>query len=342
MSFFSNFPVINYKFGDEVSDTVFQNLTVYVDLIDQIINNASLYTKYTIQDGERPDSLSYKLYDTVDHYWTFYLLNKKLRIQGWPLTYQEQYRLMKEYYPNTTLTTQETMHGEFYKGDIIATKPFANPTFKGRIIDKRFDLGQIIVKPIVEVRSVTVTQGGTGYTTAPTVTFSGGAGKGAKAQALISGGAVTSIVITEGGDNYEEAPTVTISEPDTGGGTRATATAVLSSNAVSANSVVYSQKDQPDNTVWNDEDARLLRVFSSTDQYKSVHHYENSDGEIVDIPLSTISGRALNLDTGTIGLTAVTYEDRLIDDNEQLREINVLKPEVVDQVADEFQRLVSE
>ena len=81
MSFFSNFPIVNYKFGNEVSDTIFQNLTVYVDLIDQIIDNASLYTKYTIQDGERPDSLSYKLYDTVDHYWTFYLLNKKLRIK---------------------------------------------------------------------------------------------------------------------------------------------------------------------------------------------------------------------------------------------------------------------
>ena len=281
MSFFNNFPIIDYKFGDEVSNTVFQNLTVYVDIIDQVVDNASLYTKYIIQDGERPDTLSYKLYDTVDYYWTFFLMNKKLRLQGWPLTYQEQYELLTEYYPHTTITTQETMHGEFYVGDIVATKPFSNPTFKAKIIRKRYDLGQLIVKPIKEVRTVTITEGGTGYTSAPTVTFSGGGGEGARAQAIITNGAVTSIVITEGGDNYTSAPTVTISESNTGGGTRATATAELSTNSVSANSVIYSQRDEPDNTVWNDEDARLMRVHSSRLQYRSVHHYENSNGEIV-------------------------------------------------------------
>jgi len=234
------------------------------------------------------------------------------------------------------------MHGEFFQGDIVATKPFSNPSFKGRIISKNFDMGQLVVKPIKEVRTITVTGGGSGYTTSPAVTFTGGGGSGTKAQAIISGGAVTSIIVTDGGDNYDAAPTVTIADPDTNGGTTATATAVLSSNSVGANSVIYSQAGEPDNTIWDEDDVRLLRVKSSVAQHKSVHHYENSDGEYVDIPLSTIAGRALNLDTGTIGLTAITYEDRLIADNEALREIKILKPEVIDQVVDEFQRLVSE
>ena len=36
MSFFSNFPIVDYKFGNEVDTSLFQNLTVYVDLIDQV------------------------------------------------------------------------------------------------------------------------------------------------------------------------------------------------------------------------------------------------------------------------------------------------------------------
>lgn len=341
MSFFSNFPVIDYKFGNEVDTALFQNLTVYVDLIDQVIDNSSLYTTYTIQDGERPDSLSFKLYGTVDHYWTFYLLNSKLRIQGWPLTYQEQYTQAEVFYPNTVLTTQESMHGKFYLNNILATKPFSDPPFKGKILEKNYEMGQIVVRPLEEVRTITVTNGGEGYTTSPTVTFTKGGGSGAAATAIVTNGSVTSIVVTSGGEDYQTAPTVTISEPDIKGSTNATATATLSSNAISANAVVYSQRNQSDTTLWDEDEVDLLRIFSTSKQNKAEHHYENSSGEIVDIPLSTVAGNALNLNTGLVGLTAVTNEERMFESNQNLRIIKVLKPELVDRISDEFQSLVN-
>lgn len=71
---------------------------------------------------------------------------------------------------------------------------------------------------------IDVTAGGTGYTTAPTVAFSGGGGSGAAATATIAGGAVTSIAITNAGSGYTSAPTVSFSG---GGGSGATATAVI-------------------------------------------------------------------------------------------------------------------
>ena len=151
MSFFRNFPIIGYRFGDEENPALFQNITSYIDLIDQISDDTAFYEYYNIIGGERPDVLSYKLYNTVNYYWTFFLLNDKLRIQGWPLTNQEIYKLAKEYYPNTTLLTNESMFGEFYVGDIVATKPFNNPTFKALILEKNYDLGQMVVKPLQEV-----------------------------------------------------------------------------------------------------------------------------------------------------------------------------------------------
>ena len=75
MSFFRNFPVVNYRFGDEVNTNLFQNLSAYIDMIDQISDDVAFYEKYTIMDGERPDVLSYKLYGTIDFYWSFFLLN---------------------------------------------------------------------------------------------------------------------------------------------------------------------------------------------------------------------------------------------------------------------------
>ena len=58
------------------------------------------------------------------------------------------------------------------------------------------------------VASITVTAGGTGFTSAPTVVFTGGGGSGATATSAFSGGAVTSITITNGGSGYTSVPTI--------------------------------------------------------------------------------------------------------------------------------------
>lgn len=58
---------------------------------------------------------------------------------------------------------------------------------------------------------LSVTAGGSGYTTAPTVTFSGGGGTGASATATVALGAVASLTLTSAGAGYTSAPTVTFS-----------------------------------------------------------------------------------------------------------------------------------
>lgn len=59
------------------------------------------------------------------------------------------------------------------------------------------------------VTAVSVTTGGTGYTSA-TVVFSGGGGTGAAATANITSGVITSIDVVSGGSGYTSAPTITI------------------------------------------------------------------------------------------------------------------------------------
>ena len=72
------------------------------------------------------------------------------------------------------------------------------------------------------IKYVSVSAGGTGYTSGSAVTFSGGGGTNAAAAATISGGALTGVKVSEPGIGYTSAPSVAIS-----GGSGASATAHL-------------------------------------------------------------------------------------------------------------------
>jgi len=63
------------------------------------------------------------------------------------------------------------------------------------------------------VTAVAVAVSGTRYLEVPAVTFSGGEGSSAAATASISGGAVSAITVTNVGSAYTSAPTVTVAKP---------------------------------------------------------------------------------------------------------------------------------
>ena len=71
------------------------------------------------------------------------------------------------------------------------------------------------------VNAVSLTGGGAGYTSTPTVSVTGGGGFGAQIRAEVTSGAVTSLIIENPGREYTSAPTITIS----GGGASSDATA---------------------------------------------------------------------------------------------------------------------
>lgn len=87
--------------------------------------------------------------------------------------------------------------------------------------------------------TVTVTNGGSGYTATPVVTFTGGAGANATAIATLASSAVASVTITGVGSGFTSAPTVVFTGGT--GGTTATATAFLVPNGQNADAVaVYA------------------------------------------------------------------------------------------------------
>jgi len=92
------------------------------------------------------------------------------------------------------------------------------------------------------VVSITVTAGGSGYSSTPTVTFSDPPSQPAGSTiqtatatgyAILVSGSVNQVVITSGGLGYTDAPTITIGAPG-GTGTQATATAKVQTSFVSS------------------------------------------------------------------------------------------------------------
>ena len=143
MKYFKDFQDVFYNFGNEAQPTLIQNISRYVDVVDQVKDDIAFLTFYTIQEGYRPDQVSVQLYDTPLYYWTFYLLNDNIRQQGWPLNNTEFQTYIKKIFPNTTVTTRQNISTKFKVGQTMTGNTSG---VTGKIIRRNVDLGQIIVE----------------------------------------------------------------------------------------------------------------------------------------------------------------------------------------------------
>jgi len=141
-TFFKNFPLITYNFGNEVTPSLYQDLSVFIKLIDEIKDDIAFYSTLFIQDYDRPDSLSFKLYDTTEFYWTFYYLNTDVRESGWPLPYQELLPKAKKDYPHRVVTTTADISKTFLPGHTVSGSVSGST---GTVIKRYLDLGQIVI-----------------------------------------------------------------------------------------------------------------------------------------------------------------------------------------------------
>ena len=156
MKYFKDFQDVFYNFGNEAQPTLIQNISKYVDVIDQVKDDIAFLTFYTIQEGYRPDQVSIQLYDTPLYYWTLYLLNDNIRQQGWPLNNVEFQTYIKKIFPNTVITTRENISTKFKVGQTLTGNTSGA---SGTIIRRNLDLGQIVVegKPSFRTSGETIT-----------------------------------------------------------------------------------------------------------------------------------------------------------------------------------------
>jgi hypothetical protein len=106
---FSPYPKIQYDLYSDGSTFTLTDITrgVVVDR-SRLPDDSLLYTLYELNDGDRPDVVSHKIYGDVQYYWTFFIINDFLRegLTAWQLPAIEFNRMIEyEYGKYSALTT---------------------------------------------------------------------------------------------------------------------------------------------------------------------------------------------------------------------------------------------
>ena len=269
MSYFTNYPTVNYKFGNESTAVAVQDIGAYIDLIDRVKDDISFYQEYNLRDGDRPDQVSNDLYGSPDYHWTFYLLNDDIKERGWPLTRSRISDKAKEEYPNIVFTTRANIAEQFLVGSNIEGQASG---VTGKILRRRPDMGQIIVEktPVDRVFTGTPTINSEleiELTTAET--FVNTSEWVVEVVTALGNTVATnySIVTTE---NNTKA---TISDLSFGMTYQITAKVLTDSNFINNESILTTENEVDKN----------IKIDTVVEEYNAKHHYENASGNYVDI-----------------------------------------------------------
>lgn len=153
MGYFKNFQKVGYDLDGSGYSSTLTNLTHFSRIGTKYLDDVSFYSYYNISEGERPDMVSYKLYDSSDYYWTFFIINNNLfnAFTDWPKGTAD----LKDYVENKYrhLAGISAQVGSGF--DPIAGKFTIGETVEGgvsgalgKIIAKYPTLGYIEIQPI--------------------------------------------------------------------------------------------------------------------------------------------------------------------------------------------------
>jgi len=100
MAFFQQFPKIQYDLQETNDFTERVDIYRHVDVDTIRSDDFTTYLYYNIQEGERPDIVSQKLYRTPDYYWTFFIINDFLQsgFNEWYKSYIDFHRGIEQEY----------------------------------------------------------------------------------------------------------------------------------------------------------------------------------------------------------------------------------------------------
>ena len=104
--YFSYFPKLLYDIDNSKTFKLVPDIIKRVKMREGIINNITMFDKYDVTSGEKPEDVSYKQYGTTAYYYQILLVNNITdRFYGWPLSDQEF-----EEYVNKKYTNPDAIH----------------------------------------------------------------------------------------------------------------------------------------------------------------------------------------------------------------------------------------
>jgi len=98
--YFEDFPYLEYDFPDNVT-RLYKNLTIRPSIVTDVYGDSRNLQDYTIEDGETPETIAYKVYGDANMHWVIMLANNINSIYtDWPKTTNELYAYLADKYKN--------------------------------------------------------------------------------------------------------------------------------------------------------------------------------------------------------------------------------------------------
>jgi hypothetical protein len=99
--FFSQFPKILYDINGDGTNKVLPDIFRRIKIRSKLKDNYALLDKYDVENGESPETVSFKVYGSTDYWYVVCLMNNVVNRQhDWPLSYQAFEQYVNDKYDN--------------------------------------------------------------------------------------------------------------------------------------------------------------------------------------------------------------------------------------------------
>jgi hypothetical protein len=133
---------------------ILKNLTAKAKVSNALINNVGFYQTITVIDGERPDHLSQRLYNTPHFHWTFLLLNPQIKNiwDDWPMSSAQLIEYCTNKYQYLAGDTDDSLVDKFILGETV-TGGVSGAT--GIVKEIHVNLGYVTIEKLIGTFTVT-------------------------------------------------------------------------------------------------------------------------------------------------------------------------------------------
>jgi hypothetical protein len=119
--YFSNIQDVGIDVDGSGNIDALKNLTARAKISEELLNSGGFYETVTVEEGERPDHLSKRLYNVETYHWTFLLLNPQIKNiwDDWPMGSSQLIEYCTNKYQYLAADTDDDLNNKFILGETV-------------------------------------------------------------------------------------------------------------------------------------------------------------------------------------------------------------------------------
>lgn len=103
--YFNNFPLVHYTLDNGKSEDVITNIISRFGLEKRVKGNAMIYYSYEVKDGETPEIIASKIYDSPERHWIVLLANDIMDVETeWTMDNKTFVKFVDQKYKTDTMS----------------------------------------------------------------------------------------------------------------------------------------------------------------------------------------------------------------------------------------------